>query len=144
MGEGGFARVFKVQRILDGEIFALKFMEPSTQEERNSIKNEIGIMQMSQSDSIIRCHEAFDYQNRLWVIMEIMDGGAFTPMLEDFMGAYSENFCKYSLWATCKGLIDLHKQNIIHRDIKSDNILIKGNGEVKLADFGYAVVLTQQ
>ena len=61
MGEGGFARVFKVQRISDGEIFALKFMEPSTQDDRDSIKNEIGIMQMSQSDSIIRCHEAFDY-----------------------------------------------------------------------------------
>ena len=76
--------------------------------------------------------------------MELMDGGAFTPMLEDFMGAYSENFCKYSLWATCKGLIDLHRQNIIHRDIKSDNILVKANGEIKLADFGYAVVLTQQ
>lgn len=47
--------------MLDGEMFALKFMEPSTQDERNAIKNEIGIMQMSQSDSIIRCHEAFDY-----------------------------------------------------------------------------------
>lgn len=76
--------------------------------------------------------------------MEIMDDN-FTPMLEGLpVGNYSENFCKYSLWATCKGLIDLHKQNIIHRDIKSDNILVKENGDIKLADFGYAVVLTQQ
>merc|ERR1712012_886497 len=72
-----------------------------------------------------------------------MDGGAFTPILEEKQGNYSEEFCKYSLYQTCKGL-DLHNRNIIHRDIKSDNILIKPNGDIKLADFGYAVMLTQQ
>ena len=131
-------------RIRDGELFALKFTEPKGSAERQAIENEIGIMQMSQCESIVKCHEAFDFQNRLWIFMELMDGGAFTPMLEELMGQYSEGFCKYSLWATLKGLIDLHRQNIIHRDIKSDNILVKANGEIKLADFGYAVVLTQQ
>ena len=75
--------------------------------------------------------------------MELMDE-ALTPVLEDLKGEYSEEFCKYSLYMTLRGLIDLHRQNIIHRDIKSDNILVKANGEIKLADFGYAVVLTQQ
>lgn len=76
--------------------------------------------------------------------MELMDGGAFTPILEEKQGNYSEEFCRYSLLKTCQGLLDLHNQNIIHRDIKSDNILIKPDGEIKLADFGYAVMLTQQ
>ena len=65
-------------------------------------------------------------------------------MLEDLQGNYSEGFCKYTLYKTVQGLKDLHDMNIIHRDIKSDNILCKDNGEIKLADFGYAVMLTQQ
>ena len=101
-------------------------------------------MQMTQSDSIVKCFEAFDFQNRLWIFMELMDGGAFTAMLEELAGDYSEGFCKYSLYKTLVGLQDIHSRNIIHRDIKSDNILVSSQGEVKLADFGYAVVLTQQ
>ena len=85
-------------RIRDGQLFALKFTEPKNSAERQAIENEIGIMQMSQCDSIVQCYEAFDFQNRLWIFMELMDGGAFTPMLEELQGQYSEEFCKYSLY----------------------------------------------
>ena len=70
-----------------------------------------------------------------------MDGN-ITPMLEELMGAYSEGFCKYSLYMTLKGLVSLHRKNIIHRNIKSDNIMIKPNGEIKLKGFKLAVMLT--
>jgi len=55
-------------------------------------------MQISENESIVKCFEAFDYQDRLWIFMELMDGGAFTPMLEDLQGEYSEGFCKFSLY----------------------------------------------
>ena len=73
-----------------------------------------------------------------------MDGGSFTDIVEDRRGNYSEGFCKYTLYKSVKGLADHHSQNIIHRDIKSDNILCKSNGDIKLADFGYAVMLTEE
>lgn len=73
-----------------------------------------------------------------------MTGGNFTSIVESKKGSLSEEFCKYSLFMTLKGLASLHKMNIIHRDIKSDNILISATGEIKLADFGFAVMLTEE
>jgi serine/threonine protein kinase len=58
--------------------------------------------------------------------------------------SYSENVCKYILRQTLLGLQYLHARHIIHRDIKSDNILIDKEGGVKLADFGYSAQLTTE
>jgi len=45
----------------------------------------------------------------MWIIIELMDGGALTPMLEELSGDYSEDFCKYVLWKTVKALKFLHE-----------------------------------
>jgi len=84
IGVGGFAKVFKVKRKADGVLCALKFVEPKNPIERESIMNEVGIMLMcKQNDAIIRCFECFDFKARLWIFLEMMDGGALTPMLEE-------------------------------------------------------------
>lgn len=71
-----------------------------------------------------------------------MDAGCLTPIVEERKGNISENVCAYILCQTLKGLQSLHIRNIVHRDIKSDNILINEKGELKLGDFGYAAQLT--
>ena len=70
--------------------------------------------------------------------------GALTDVLLALNTNYSEGFCKYVLLKTLEGLAFLHDRHVIHRDIKSDNILINMEGEVRLADFGYAVQLTEE
>ena len=57
---------------------------------------------------------------------------------------YNEEFKKYTLWSAAKGLAAMHDLNILHRDIKSDNIFCKSNGEVKIADLGASVCLTKE
>lgn len=88
--------------------------------------------------TIIKCIDAYDYGERLWVILEMMDVGALTDMLEDAKGDIDEKICAYILRKTLEGLDYLHSKSIIHRDIKSDNILCNREGDIKLCDFGYA------
>mmetsp|Transcript_78108 Transcript_78108/g.108019 ORF Transcript_78108/g.108019 Transcript_78108/m.108019 type:complete len:219 (+) Transcript_78108:854-1510(+) len=108
------------------------------------IKNEVGLMMLcKENEGILKCLEAFDYKNKLWLFLEIMDE-PLTPIVESYQSKYSENCCKYVLLKTLQGLNYLHTRYIIHRDIKSDNILVNMKGEVKLADFGYSVQLTQE
>ena len=72
-----------------------------------------------------------------------MDVGALTEMLEDKKGKIDERLCAYILRKSLEGLYYLHSKSIIHRDIKSDNILVNSNGDIKLCDFGYATQLTK-
>jgi len=75
--------------------------------------------------------------------MEFVHGGTLTEVLGptiDFPEAHIAFVCKQMLM----GLAYLHRQHRLHRDIKSDNILVGFNGAVKLADFGFAVGLTEE
>ena len=90
-------------------------------------------------DNILNCLEAFDFNDKLWIIVELMDGGALTDIILENMGKIKEELCAYIIKQVLKGLNFLHSKSIIHRDIKSDNILFNKEGAIKLADFGYAV-----
>lgn len=144
LGQGGFAKVFKVRRKADGLVCALKFVEPKTDSERKIILNEIGVMRMcEQNQGVLKVIEAYDFKSRLWIFVELMDD-ALTSYVQTFYKQYSEEVVKYVLKKSLEGLDFLHQKHIIHRDIKSDNLLMSQNGEVKLADFGYACQLTEE
>ena len=96
-------------------------------------------MQMCKdNDNVIKWYDAFDYGERLWIFLEFMDGGSLNPIVEECMGNISEGVCSFILYQTIKGLASLHKRNIVHRDIKSDSILVNEQGNLKLACFGDA------
>lgn len=76
--------------------------------------------------------------------MELMDGGELTKIIIDKNGSFSEDFIKYTLFKVALGLQKMHSYNILHRDIKSDNILCSHNGDIKIADMGFSVFLSEQ
>jgi len=65
-------------------------------------------------------------------------------MIENYQPYYSEDFCRYALWKVARGLWSMHRKNVLHRDIKSDNILFSRDGEVKITDLGFSVFLSEQ
>lgn len=74
------------------------------------------------------------------MFLELMDCGSLTEYVGNAkaMANLTEEVCAYILVQTLRGLATLHKRNIMHRDIKSDNILVNSKGDIKLCDFGYS------
>ena len=108
LGQGGFAKVFKVKRKSDGYVCALKFVEPKNDTERKIIINEIGVMRMcEQNQGILKVIEAYDFKNRLWIFVELMDD-ALTSYVQAFYQENSENVVKYVLKKSLEGLDFLH------------------------------------
>ena len=68
-----------------------------------------------------------------------MDGGSLTGIVTTRDYEYSEDFCRYVLYMVAIGLNEMHQKNILHRNIKSDNILCCSDGQIKIADSGFSV-----
>ena len=145
IGFGGCARIYLAKEYSTGVMYALKYMKSGKKKDRQGIINEIGIMKICKdSPGIVKCNEVYDYDKKIWIFLELMDCGALTDYVGSGRSTISEEVCSYILLQTVRGLHSLHAKNIMHRDIKSDNILINSLGDIKLADFGYSAQLTQE
>lgn len=145
IGEGGFGKVYRCASNKDSEIYALKYIDITSQKQKIYIGNEITIMKITDHSNVVKLHDVYLHKGRIFMIMDYMDGGCLTPVVEDLKLDIPENVIAFILREVLQGIHSLHKRGIIHRDIKSDNILIENDTDaIKLTDFGYSCQLTQE
>ncbi|TFK33091.1 kinase-like domain-containing protein [Crucibulum laeve] len=144
VGQGASGHVYVAKTLATGKKVAIKEMDLSHQPRKELIVNEILVMKESQHPNIVNFLESYLVKsNELWVVMEYMEGGALTDIIEH-NNTLEEDQISSICFETCKGLGHLHSQSIIHRDIKSDNVLLDSQGRVKITDFGFCAKLTDQ
>jgi tRNA A-37 threonylcarbamoyl transferase component Bud32 len=98
-----------------------------------SVANEIRLLNSCQHKNIVKHIMSFVWKEQIWTVMEYCDGGTLKDLLRVTL---DENHIAYVLRELLEALKYLHERNRIHRDLKSDNILLNVNGDVKLADLG--------
>ncbi|GAA5882919.1 hypothetical protein JCM16303_006649 [Sporobolomyces ruberrimus] len=135
IGQGASGGVYTAYQVGTNLSVAIKQMNLEQQPKQDLIINEILVMKESRHQNIVNFIDSFLLKGDLWVVMEYMEGGSLTDVVT--CNIMSEGQIAAVSRETLQGLKHLHEHDVIHRDIKSDNILLSLNGDIKLTDFGF-------
>lgn len=157
LGEGSFGVVVKVSikenyfkynyfcSLKVGDMLALKIITINNSKNVESYKKEANILKGLKSDYVIKIYNIHENTNFLILEMELMEGGTLkSDIINNFYNdnnqtLYSEEECSSIVKCILEGISYLHHNNIIHRDIKPDNLMLyssKSYNKIKIIDLG--------
>ncbi|KAL6073584.1 Serine/threonine-protein kinase 4 [Balamuthia mandrillaris] len=140
LGEGAYGAVYKgVHRETE---FVVAIKELPALEDDEDLKKEIDILKKCSHDNIVCYYGSCQTPTSFWILMDFCDIGSARDLIETCNKPLLEDQIAYILQQSIQGLIYLHGMNIIHRDVKAGNVLINGDGDVKIADFGVSEQLS--
>lgn len=144
VGEGSYGMVLKCRHKESGQLVAIKkFLESEDDKMVKKIAlREVRMLKQLRHDHLVNLIEVFRRKKRLYLVFEFVDHTVLDE-LEKCPNGLDENTVRRILWQVLKGVEFCHVHNIIHRDVKPENILVSRSGVVKLCDFGFARTLAQ-
>ncbi|XP_072346042.1 serine/threonine-protein kinase PAK 4 [Scyliorhinus torazame] len=141
IGEGSTGIVCIATVKSTGKLVAVKKMDLRKQQRRELLFNEVVIMRDYHHENVVEMYNSYLVDDELWVVMEFLEGGALTDIVTHTR--MNEEQIATVCLSVLKGLTVLHAQGVIHRDIKSDSILLTHDGRVKLSDFGFCAQVSK-
>ncbi|XP_037952505.1 serine/threonine-protein kinase 10 isoform X2 [Teleopsis dalmanni] len=136
LGDGAFGKVYKAQHKDHKRFAAAKMCTLEDEENLSDHMVEIDILSEIKHPNIVELYEAFSIDDKLWMLIEYCDGGALDSIMVELEKPLTETQISYVCKYMTLGLNFLHKNKVIHRDLKAGNVLLTMDGGVKLADFG--------
>jgi formylglycine-generating enzyme required for sulfatase activity/tRNA A-37 threonylcarbamoyl transferase component Bud32 len=137
IGEGGMGSVYKAKHLALNKTVAVKIMSAALMGEvhRKRFLREARAAARLDHPNVITIHDTGEYEGYNFIVMQFIDGEGVGSILER-EGRIPEKKAVHIIKQAAIGLGCAHKQNMIHRDVKPDNIMITKDGQVKVTDFG--------
>ncbi|KAI9259092.1 kinase-like domain-containing protein [Sporodiniella umbellata] len=146
IGKGAFGKVRIVQHKKNQTEYALKYIRKSKCIELNAVRNiltERNMLELIDHPFIVNLRYAFHDNENIFMVLDLMLGGDLRFHLNS-LGSFNELQVRFYVAELILSLDHIHQQQIIHRDIKPDNILLDDKGHAHLSDFNVAAALTPQ
>ena len=138
LGQGSFGEVYLVNKKYTNEYYAMKVLDKKKIEQQNIFKyamTERNVLSIINFPFIVKLNYAFQTKEKLFLLLDYCPGGDLSKQLQ-IQTRFSEPKAKFYICEIALAIGELHKHDIIFRDLKPDNIVIDKEGHAMLTDFG--------